>query len=58
MMMLREQFGISFPTNNQNLQSNLNRHPRGMLKYRLERIKDEELVRTSSGIEKTLTRLQ
>ena len=57
MVMPREQFGISLTTNNQTLQSNLDRHPRGVLKYRLDKIEDEELVHTSNGTKKSFTKM-
>ena len=50
--MPREQFGISFT----NSQSNLERHPRGVLNYGLDEIEDEELVHTSNVTEKSLTK--
>ena len=51
MVMPREQFGISFTTS----KSNLENHPRGVLKYGLDKIEDEELVHTLNGTEKSLT---
>ena len=40
MIMPHEQFGIPFINNNQNLQSNLNRHPKGVLKHEFDEIED------------------
>ena len=40
MIMPREQFGIPFINNNQNLQSNLNRYPKGVLKNEFDEIED------------------